>query len=315
MNASIVPGVVAVVLVTHRHPRDRHVGAEVLAHHQRLLRRVAHRCDPGSTRARSAANTSPPRPSSASPDWCSPSAPTCSGIRSAGPPATSCCSSWSPPPCAAAAPTRCPTSPRRASARARCARSARCWSSAIGWLYLLPQFQGAGLTLRAAIGAPTWVGPLVVARVVLINVGSGGMRSITFVQAFQYWLKLTALLLPACVLLAVWVGDGAPDPTLGSGLGADFWSLPLGDGRRPGPLRHLLADRRDVPRHDGPAARRRAVLHQPRRPRRPPYDAGRARPARRLLPAPTGVRRTRPHLRRRPRDGGLGHAGARAARG
>ena len=100
----------------------------------------------------------------------------------------------------------------------------------IGWLYLLPQFQGAGLTLQAAIGAPAWVGPLVVATVVLINVGSGGMRSITFVQAFQYWLKLTALLLPACVLLAVWAGDGAPDPTTGAGSGADFWSLPLGEG-------------------------------------------------------------------------------------
>ena len=56
------------------------------------------------------------------------------------------------------------------------------------------------------------------------------MRSITFVQAFQYWLKLTALLLPACVLLAVWAGDGAPDPTIGAGAGADFWSLPLGEG-------------------------------------------------------------------------------------
>lgn len=101
---------------------------------------------------------------------------------------------------------------------------------AIGWLYLLPQFQGAGLTLRAAIDAPQWVGPLVVGAVVLINVGSGGMRSITFVQAFQYWLKLTALLLPACVLLAVWAGDGAPDPTGGVSGGGDFWSLPLGDG-------------------------------------------------------------------------------------
>ncbi len=29
---------------------------------------------------------------------------------------------------------------------------------AIGWLYLLPQFQGAGVTLRSAIGAPPWVG-------------------------------------------------------------------------------------------------------------------------------------------------------------
>ena len=43
-----------------------------------------------------------------------------------------------------------------------------------------------------------------VAVVVLVNVLSGGMRSITFVQAFQYWLKLTALLVPAVVLLVVW---------------------------------------------------------------------------------------------------------------
>ena len=78
---------------------------------------------------------------------------------------------------------------------------------AIGWLYLLPQFMGAGLTLRSAIGAPIWVGPVIVALVVLLNVTSGGMRSITFVQAFQYWLKLTALLVPAAVLLVVWAGD------------------------------------------------------------------------------------------------------------
>ena len=58
------------------------------------------------------------------------------------------------------------------------------------------------------------------------------MRSITFVQAFQYWLKLTALLVPAVLLLLVWVGDGATNPAdvvaaPGSG---DPWSLPLGSG-------------------------------------------------------------------------------------
>lgn len=101
----------------------------------------------------------------------------------------------------------------------------------IGWLYLLPQFQGAGVTLAATIGAPPWLGAVIVAAVVLINVTSGGMRSITFVQAFQYWLKLTALLVPACVLLAVWVGDGAPNPADAATPGGDaFWSLPLGDG-------------------------------------------------------------------------------------
>lgn len=105
---------------------------------------------------------------------------------------------------------------------------------AIGWLYLLPQFEGAGITLRAAIGAPEWLGPVVVAAVVLANVSSGGMRSITFVQAFQYWLKLTALLVPAAVLLVVWARDGRPStslgPTLVDGLAGQDWSMPVAPG-------------------------------------------------------------------------------------
>ncbi|MFF8828689.1 cation acetate symporter [Streptomyces sp. NPDC015131] len=80
----------------------------------------------------------------------------------------------------------------------------------IGWLYLLPQLQGAGLTLEILTGAPEWVGGLVVAVVVTGAVAAGGMRSVTFVQAFQYWLKLTALLVPALFLVAAWWGDGTP---------------------------------------------------------------------------------------------------------
>ena len=82
---------------------------------------------------------------------------------------------------------------------------------AIGWLYLVPQLQGAGLTLRATTGAPVWLGAVVVAVVVTVNVAGGGMRSATFVQAFQYWLKLTALAVPAVFLLLAWQSDGAPD--------------------------------------------------------------------------------------------------------
>ncbi|MCW2836043.1 MAG: cation acetate symporter, partial [Marmoricola sp.] len=83
---------------------------------------------------------------------------------------------------------------------------------AIGWLYVMPQLQGAGVALRTATGLPGWAGGLVVAVVVLLNVLSGGMRSITFVQAFQYWLKLTALLLPLVFLVVVWLGDGGRSP-------------------------------------------------------------------------------------------------------
>ncbi|WP_028474722.1 cation acetate symporter [Nocardioides alkalitolerans] len=105
---------------------------------------------------------------------------------------------------------------------------------AIGWIYLIPQFQGASLTLTAVAGAPGWLGGVVVALVVLAGVASGGMRSITFVQAFQYWLKLTALLLPLAVLLVVWVGDGRPTGAGEGGSGvtgpgvADDWSMPFG---------------------------------------------------------------------------------------
>ena len=83
---------------------------------------------------------------------------------------------------------------------------------AIGWLYLIPQFKGAGFTLELATGLDARLGGLVVAVVVLVNVMTGGMRSVTFVQAFQYWLKLTALLVPAFFLLMVWMGDGAESP-------------------------------------------------------------------------------------------------------
>ncbi|MYS56287.1 cation acetate symporter, partial [Streptomyces sp. SID6013] len=80
----------------------------------------------------------------------------------------------------------------------------------VGWLYLLPQLQGAGLTLTVLSGAPDWLGGVIVAVVVTAIVAAGGMRSITFVQAFQFWLKLTALLVPALFLVLAWQGDGAP---------------------------------------------------------------------------------------------------------
>ncbi|MDH6197631.1 Na+(H+)/acetate symporter ActP [Mycobacterium frederiksbergense] len=82
--------------------------------------------------------------------------------------------------------------------------------------YLAPQYQGAGLALKTLLGVPVWVGPLLVATIVITNVVAGGMRSITFVQAFQYWLKLTAVAIPALALLALFISDrgelGGPLP-------------------------------------------------------------------------------------------------------
>src|SRR4029079_15824724 len=110
----------------------------------------------------------------------------------------------------------------------------------IGWPYLLPQFQGAGIALTAVTGAPSWVGGLIVAVVVIANVVAGGMRSITLVQAMQYWLKLTAISIHVFVLLWLWLRHGAPQPNVpATGLPQERhdWSRPLsGFGGRDHPV-------------------------------------------------------------------------------
>lgn len=82
----------------------------------------------------------------------------------------------------------------------------------VGWFYIVPQLHGAALTIRTTTGLPSWVGAGVVVVIVCLTVVTGGMRSITFVQAFQFWLKLTALAVPAVFMLLVVTGgpDAAP---------------------------------------------------------------------------------------------------------
>ncbi|WP_433557462.1 cation acetate symporter [Pseudonocardia xinjiangensis] len=77
----------------------------------------------------------------------------------------------------------------------------------IGWLYLLPQLQGAGLALTTLTTLPAWSGVAAAGVIVVLTVIGGGMRSITFVQAFQYWLKFTALAVPAVVVLGFFLSD------------------------------------------------------------------------------------------------------------
>jgi Na+(H+)/acetate symporter ActP len=83
----------------------------------------------------------------------------------------------------------------------------------VGWFYLLPQFQGAGVTLRVVTGLPVWVGWACVVGTVLTVVLTGGMRSITVMQAVQFWLKLFAVAVPAAILIVVWRMDGGHDPS------------------------------------------------------------------------------------------------------
>ena len=75
----------------------------------------------------------------------------------------------------------------------------------IGWLYLVPQLQAAGMALSAIVGFRYQAGILVVALIVHISVVGGVLRAVTLVQAFQYWVKLFAITLPAFALLMVFL--------------------------------------------------------------------------------------------------------------
>ena len=136
-----------------------------------------------------------------------------------------------------------------------------------GWMYIVPQLHGAAIALGVVADVPGWVGAVVVAVLVAGIVAAGGMRAVTAVQAMQYWLKLTALALPA-VLLLVALSDGEPsfDPAMvfpqeaGPG-GADLYetgslllALLLGTIGLP----HVLVRFYTSP--DGVAARRTTVL-------------------------------------------------------
>ena len=71
----------------------------------------------------------------------------------------------------------------------------------IGCLYLVPQFTAAGQVLTLVSGAPYWVGVVVAGGVVSVTLALGGMRAATYVQAFQFGLKLLLFMIPAVWLV------------------------------------------------------------------------------------------------------------------
>jgi cation/acetate symporter len=72
----------------------------------------------------------------------------------------------------------------------------------IATLYLVPQFRAAGQVLRVVSGTPYWVGVVVAGAAVAVTLALGGMRAATYVQAFQFVLKLVLFVGPAIWLVA-----------------------------------------------------------------------------------------------------------------
>ncbi|HSI72852.1 MAG TPA: cation acetate symporter, partial [Fimbriimonas sp.] len=79
----------------------------------------------------------------------------------------------------------------------------------IGFFYTMPQMKGAGVVMNSILGWPYWVGIAIVGSVITFNVAMGGMKGITIVQAFQYWVKVFAISAPLFVLINVFGGYGS----------------------------------------------------------------------------------------------------------
>jgi len=80
-----------------------------------------------------------------------------------------------------------------------------CFVLFIGFFYTMPQMKGAGTTLAYIFpGMPYWGGVVLVGAVITLNVSLGGMKGITLVQAFQYWIKMFAISVPVFVLMSVY---------------------------------------------------------------------------------------------------------------
>ncbi|MGH3949757.1 MAG: cation acetate symporter [Pseudonocardiaceae bacterium] len=71
----------------------------------------------------------------------------------------------------------------------------------IGGLYLVPQFRTAGLVLSVVSGTPYWVGVVLAGTAVSTTLALGGMRAATYVQAFQFSLKVVLFAVPAVWLV------------------------------------------------------------------------------------------------------------------
>ncbi len=73
----------------------------------------------------------------------------------------------------------------------------------IAGLYLVPQLVAAGQLLTTVSDVPYWVGVIVAGAAIGLTLALGGMRAATYVQAFQFVLKLLLFAGPAIWLLVV----------------------------------------------------------------------------------------------------------------
>ncbi len=97
----------------------------------------------------------------------------------------------------------------------------------VSFTYVAGQMRGVGIVFSKFLEVGVTEGVIVGMVIVCIYATLGGMKGITWTQVTQYWVLITAFLIPAIAISIKLTGNAIPQIGMGSELVGD--SVPLGD--------------------------------------------------------------------------------------
>lgn len=109
----------------------------------------------------------------------------------------------------------------------------------VSFTYIVGQMKGVGVVFSRFIEVPLPVGVFIGMAIVFVYATLGGMKGITWTQVAQYWVLITAFLIPAIAISIKLTGNPIPQIGLGSTV------LPTIDASRPFLLDKLNALNQD----------------------------------------------------------------------
>ncbi len=86
----------------------------------------------------------------------------------------------------------------------------------VSFTYVVGQMKGVGVVFSRFLEVPLPVGVFIGMVIVFIYAGLGGMKGITWTQVAQYWVLITAFLIPAIAISIQLTGHPIPQVGLGS---------------------------------------------------------------------------------------------------
>lgn len=84
----------------------------------------------------------------------------------------------------------------------RLRRAGIAWTFVISSLYIIAQMVGVGTLMEVVTGIPWVWGVILLGGVITLYVAFGGMTGVTVAQMAQFWIMITAMLLPLIVLMS-----------------------------------------------------------------------------------------------------------------